>query len=63
MFTEQEVTYLKSQHQAHIATVSTDGQPNVSPAGFEFDGKLFYIGGRNVEQTRKYRNVKSEIQN
>lgn len=59
MFTEQEVTYLKSQHLARIATVSEDQQPDVTPVGFEFDGTFFYVGGRNVTQTRKYHNVKT----
>jgi PPOX class F420-dependent enzyme/OxyR family protein len=59
MFTEQEVTYLKSQHLARIATVSEDQQPDVTPVGFEFDGTFFYVGGRNATQTRKYHNVKT----
>ena len=57
MFTEKELTYLKSQRLARIATVAPDGQPDVMPVAFEFDGTHFYIGGYDVEQTRKYRNV------
>ena len=59
MFTEQEVAYLKSQRLARIATVSNDRQPDVTPVGFEFDGTFFYVGGRDITRTRKYRNVKS----
>lgn len=59
MFTEQEIAYLNSQRLARIATVSADGQPDVTPVGFEFDGSFFYVGGRNLAQTRKYRNVRS----
>jgi pyridoxamine 5'-phosphate oxidase family protein len=59
MFTEQEINYLKSQPLARIATVSGEGQPDVSPVGFEFDGMFFYVGGRNMDQTRKYRNISS----
>jgi pyridoxamine 5'-phosphate oxidase family protein len=59
MFTEQEIAYLKSQRLARIATVSAEGQPDVTPVGFEFDGRFFYVGGRNIAQTRKYRNVRS----
>ncbi len=58
MFTEQEIVYLKSQPLARLATVSTSGQPDVVPVGFEFDGKVFFIGGRNPANTRKYRNVR-----
>lgn len=57
MFTEEEITYLKSQPLARIATVGPDGQPDVTPVGFEFDGEAFYIGGHDVTRTRKYKNV------
>ena len=30
-----------------LATVAPDGQPDVVPVGFEFDGTSFYIGGMN----------------
>jgi len=58
MFSEKEVTYLKSQPLARIATVSTDLQPDVAPVGLEFDGEYFYIGGHNPTVTRKYKNIK-----
>lgn len=58
MFSEKEVTYLKSQHLARISTVSPDDlQPDVSPVGFDFDGEYFYVGGMNLSSTRKYKNV------
>ncbi len=57
MFSEKEIAYMKSQRLARFATVSTDSQPDVVPVGFEFDGTYFYIGGRNNETTRKYKNV------
>ena len=44
-FTEDEVAYLKSQPLARLATVDADGQPDVVPVGFEFDGTYFYVGG------------------
>jgi pyridoxamine 5'-phosphate oxidase family protein len=59
MFSQKEIEYLKSQHLARIATLGRDGQPDVTPVGFEFDGQFFYIGGHNPEQTRKFRNVRS----
>src|SRR5688572_6050367 len=59
MFTEKEIAYLKSQRLARIATVAPDGQPDAAPVGFEFDGTTFYVGGYNVTNTRKYKNVLS----
>jgi pyridoxamine 5'-phosphate oxidase family protein len=58
-FTEEEVAYLKSQPLARIATVGPDGQPDVAPVGFEFDGTYFYVGGLAPERTRKFRNVRA----
>ncbi len=58
-FTEDEVAYLKSQPLARLATVDADGQPDVVPVGFEFDGTYLYVGGRAPERTRKFLNVKA----
>ncbi len=57
MFTEEEISYIKSQPLARIATISNSGQPDVAPVGYEFDGEYFYIGGRANPRTRKYLNV------
>ena len=57
MFSEREVRYRCEQRLARIATVSADLQPDVSPVGFQFDGQHFYVGGRLLEKTYKYRNV------
>jgi len=58
MLSEKEVAYLKSQPLARLATVSAQGQPDVSPVGFEYDGEYFYVGGHyQPAKTRKYRNV------
>lgn len=57
MFTEKEVAYINAQRLARIATVAQDGQPDVSPVGFEYDGTHFFIGGRDVTNTRKYKNI------
>jgi pyridoxamine 5'-phosphate oxidase family protein len=56
-FTEDEITYLRSQRLARISTVSANGQPDVVPVGYEFNGTHFYIGGINQTKTRKYTNV------
>ena len=42
MFSEKEIAYLKSQKLARIATVSADGEPDVAPVGFTFDGQRFH---------------------
>lgn len=57
MFTENEIAYIRSQRLARIATVNADGQPDVVPVGYEFDGTNFYIGGRFLPQTRKFKNI------
>ena len=58
IFSEKEVEYLKSQYLARISTVSPeDLQPDVAPVGFDFDGEYFYVGGINLSETRKYKNI------
>jgi pyridoxamine 5'-phosphate oxidase family protein len=58
-FTDEEIAYLRTQPLARLATVSPDGQPDVVPVGFEFDGTCFWVGGPGpaILQTRKFRNV------
>jgi pyridoxamine 5'-phosphate oxidase family protein len=58
-FTTQELEYLRSQPLARLATVGADGQPDVVPVAFEFDGAVFWVGGAgsSVAETRKFRNV------
>lgn len=58
-FTEEEIAYLLSQRLARIATVAADGQPDVMPVGYQFDGKHIYVGGMNPVKTRKFSNVRS----
>ena len=57
-FTDDEIAYLRSQRLARIAAVSADGQPDVMPVGYQFDGTYFYVGGMNPVKTRKFRNVR-----
>jgi pyridoxamine 5'-phosphate oxidase family protein len=58
VFTQAEIDYLNSQPLARLATVGADGQPDVVPVAFEFDGEGFWIGGQaTVVHTRKMRNV------
>ena len=58
-FTDEEIAYLRSQRLARIATVSSAGQPDVVPVGFEFDGTHIYVGGLDPAKTRKFRNVQA----
>ena len=44
---------------ARLATVAPDGQPDVVPVGFEFDGRHLYVGGLDPARTRKFRNVQA----
>jgi len=57
-----EVEYLKNQRLARIATASPQGEPEVSPVGFEYDGKYFYVGSHDQSlffKTQRYKNIKS----
>lgn len=58
----EEIQYLKSQRLARIATVSPRGVPEVSPVGFEYDGRFFWVGSHDQRiffRTQRYRNIKS----
>jgi pyridoxamine 5'-phosphate oxidase family protein len=57
MFSEQELAFLQAQPLARIATVDNDDQPTVDVVGFQFDGSRFYIGGHQLETTRKYKHI------
>jgi pyridoxamine 5'-phosphate oxidase family protein len=58
-FTAEEVAFIQSQRLARVATVAADGQPDVVPVGFEFDGTHFYIGGFDPANTRRTRNIRA----
>jgi pyridoxamine 5'-phosphate oxidase family protein len=57
MFDDLERAYVASQRLARLATVSSSGQPDADAVGFEFDGERFFIGGRRLAESRKFRNV------
>jgi pyridoxamine 5'-phosphate oxidase family protein len=60
MFSKAETDYLKTQRLARMATSSQKGVPEVSPVGFEFDGKYFWVGSHTKDifpTTRRYRNI------
>jgi pyridoxamine 5'-phosphate oxidase family protein len=60
LFSDAEVNYLKTQRLARVASASAKGVPEVSPVGFEFDGKYFWVGSHSQEifsNTRRYKNI------
>ena len=59
MFSDKEIAYLKSQRLARIATASMEAQPGIAQVGFDFDGTYFYIGGRDLPKTFKYKNIQN----
>jgi PPOX class F420-dependent enzyme/OxyR family protein len=56
-FAQEEIDFIHAQPLARIATVDDDGQPDVVPVGFEFDGTYFNIGGLQPANTRRHHNV------
>jgi pyridoxamine 5'-phosphate oxidase family protein len=60
-FTDEEIAYLQSQPLARLASIGADDQPDVVPVGYEFDGRVFRIGGvgGSVLGTRKFRNIRA----
>ena len=62
MFSRAEQDYLKTQRLARVASASSKGTPEVSPVGFEFDGKYFWVGSHSQDiffKTRRYKNITS----
>ena len=57
MFTDKEIRYIKTQPLGRLATISADNQPDNSPISYECDGNDFFISGRNLSETRKYKNI------
>lgn len=57
MFTEKEVAYLKSQPLGRIGTASKAGRSDVAVVSFDTDGEYIYVGGRDLPNTMKYKNV------
>lgn len=57
-FTPQELAYLRTQRLGRLATVDRTGTPQNSPVGFMVDADgTVRIGGLNLGQSRKFRNV------
>jgi pyridoxamine 5'-phosphate oxidase family protein len=60
-FTPAEERFLTSQARGHLATVGSDGIPQVKPVGFTYNRHLgtIDISGFNMTRSAKYRNVQS----
>ena len=59
-FSDEELTYLRDGRKlGRIATVGTDGTPHVTPVGWSLgpSDESIEVGGRNFEQSKKYRDV------
>jgi pyridoxamine 5'-phosphate oxidase family protein len=59
IFTEAELAYLRSQRLGRLATEAPDGTLQNSPVGFQVDAEagVINIHGRDLGNTRKFRNV------
>lgn len=63
-FTDAQIRYLKSQRLGRLATLRPDGSLQNNPVGFRFDQATgtFEIGGLNMGNSRKYKNVEANGQ-
>ncbi len=59
VFTPAEIEYLKSQRLGRLATVNNKGDLHVVPVSFRYNPEFdtIDIGGRNIAQTRKFRDA------
>lgn len=55
---EKYVDLLSSDALAHVATIGPDGEPQVNPVWFDWDGELVKFSQTTNRQ--KYRNVQSD---
>jgi pyridoxamine 5'-phosphate oxidase family protein len=61
-FTDRELAYLQGERRlGRIATVGEDGTPHVAPVGWSYNVEhdTIDVGGRSLEQTKKYRDVRT----
>jgi len=60
-FADVELRFLTSEHRplGRVATVGRDGIPHVVPSGWTFneDGSTLDVTGRDVQNTKKFRDV------
>jgi pyridoxamine 5'-phosphate oxidase family protein len=57
--TDAEVNYLETQQLGRLATIQSDGSPQVKPVGFRYNSGLGTIDvtGFNMTASQKFRNV------
>jgi pyridoxamine 5'-phosphate oxidase family protein len=58
-FSAPEIDYLKTQQLGRLATLRSDGAPQVSPVGFEYNAELdtIDISGFGMSTSQKFRNA------
>lgn len=61
IFTDGELAYLDSQRLGRLATVEPNGTLHNNPVGFYYNAaiKTIDVGGRDMVNSRKFRNVSS----
>jgi pyridoxamine 5'-phosphate oxidase family protein len=59
VFTPKEIEYLRSQRLGRLATVNSEGKPQIAPVGYRYNAELdaIEIGGRAMSKSKKYRNI------
>ncbi len=59
VFTPKEIEYLQSQRLGRLATINSQGKPQIAPVGFHYIPELDVIdvGGRFMSKSKKFRNV------
>ncbi|MDJ0960124.1 MAG: PPOX class F420-dependent oxidoreductase [Acidimicrobiia bacterium] len=58
-FTEEECSYLQGHAIGRLATVSADGEPDISPVSYRIHEGHVCIGGLDTLRSIKYRNVRA----
>jgi pyridoxamine 5'-phosphate oxidase family protein len=62
MITDAEQQFLARQPRGHLATIGSDGTPQVKPLGFTYNRALgtIDIAGFNMGASAKYRNIQAD---
>ena len=64
IFTAGELAYLAAQRLGRLATIGSDGGPQVNPVSCYYNpaGRTIDIGGHDMARSRKYRNATANPQ-
>ena len=57
IFTEAELTYLRTQPLMRFASASLSGRPDVAPVIFQLEDDAVITAGFNIAETVRYKNV------